>query len=186
VGNDGALYDPRSYLRVTSWLKNNLVIYPRTRDILVSLLPRWEPPPPAVSFFQKDLEPGYEAKTLRFFQSLAAWAELHRIALDIVYTPFVVEASFDPVLRAAKESNVAVDQGTPFLVAKRVAAAIGAGFLDLRPFLKEEKDTGHPLTLIGEQHYGPQVSERFGRAIWAFLQNQLTTTASGGTHTDGT
>jgi hypothetical protein len=104
--------------------------------------------------------------TVEKFKTFAA---IHGAAIQIVYVPLTVEATFESVRQAAAKQNIRLDPDVSFRIAASVARSAGIPLHDLRPVLQRAHSDGQVLIVKGDFHYSAVLSRACGARLWADL-----------------
>lgn len=124
-----------------------------------------------VKFYSRDGATGNRESLLQFFKQFSAWCAERHIDILLVYTPGVVELTFDPIDRAGRSGGVVVDRNAPYEAISSAATGLGIPLLDLRPALARESLSQQSLTLLDKAHYSAPVCAALASDIWEALSS---------------
>ncbi len=90
------------------------------------------------------------------------------VQLAVAYFPLAVEKEIPDLARAMNYSG-RVSAQVPRDIARNAARSVGVPFIDLAPAIDECLAAHEPLTLVGDPHYGPELSLRLAERLWRAL-----------------
>ena len=174
VGDDGRLYgELTTTARLRVWAKSNLVVYSRLRDAVRNLGIGDDPTKDSSTVFSF-YDAGHEQLTtqealLTTVEKFKNFASSHGAAIQMVYVPLTVEATFESVRGATAKHDIRLDPDLLFRLAESVARHAGIPLHDLRPVLQQAHSDGQVLIVKGDFHYSPVLSRACGATLWAEL-----------------
>lgn len=178
VGEDGRLYSGpvSNAARLRLWVKTHSVVHSRLRDAIRSLGIGTQPSEPAevLEFYRtgQHKKSGID-ELLKGLEKVQAFALRHRAAVHLAYIPLIIEADFDQVRQTAAASGIPVDPDASVQIGSVVAERLQVSWFNLKPVMGKIRLAGHPLNVMGDFHYSPELSEASGAKLARLLSHIL-------------